>query len=225
MIETMIDNKQQYKALANLFRYPKTGYIEQVNQCAAILKEKYPKAHIDMTPFVDVINNSTLFEIEEIFGRTFHIQAICYLDLGYVLFGEDYKRGDFLVQMKNEQRKVNNDCGEELADNLPNVLSLLSLIEDEEFLGELSVRILVPSLKKMLEEFDSARMVRKTKMMKKKQKVIIQENMEHKNIYQFAIQATLKVIQADFKDLHFADLDVKPDLSNSFLPNCGTCSS
>jgi hypothetical protein len=45
--------------------------------------------------------------------------------LGYVLFAEDYKRGDFLVKVKNEQRKVNNDCGEELADNLPNILTLM----------------------------------------------------------------------------------------------------
>lgn len=217
-------DKIQYEMLANLFRYPKTGYIEQVNECAAILKDNYPKAYIDISPFVDVINSKKLFEIEEIFGKTFHIQAVCYLDLGYVLFGEDYKRGDFLVQMKSEQRKAKNDCGEELADNLPNVLSLLCLLEDEDFLGELSVRILLPALKKMLEEFDASRMMLRTKMMKKKQKVLIQENMEHKNIYQYAIQATMKVLQSDFKALHYPDQDVKPDLSSAFLPSCGTCS-
>lgn len=217
-------NRIQYSALADLFRYPKIGYIEQVNACASILRENYPRAFIDISPFVDIINQNELFQIEEIFGRTFHIQAVCYLDLGYVLFGEDYKRGDFLVKMKNEQRNANNDCGDELADNLPNVLYLLTLLENEEFMGELVVRIIIPSLQKMLKEFDASRMAIKTKMMKKKQKVIIQENMEYKNIYQFAIQAAIQVLQEDFKDIEYPDNYVKPDLG-AFLPSCGTCSS
>ncbi|MCB0477859.1 MAG: hypothetical protein R2799_04465 [Crocinitomicaceae bacterium] len=216
--------KIQYSQLANLFRYPKEDYLTRVNDCANMLKEKYPEAYKELLPFVDVVNQKELFEIEEIFGRTFHIQAICYLDIGYVLFAEDYKRGEFLVNMKEEQRKANNDCGEELADNLPNVLKLMSILEDQEFLEELSSRIIAPALEKMLEEFDVSRMQLKTKIMKKKQKVIIQENLENKNIFQHAIAATLLVIQKDFKVEKYEGREVKPDVLSSFLPNCSTCS-
>ena len=119
------------------------------------------------SPFIDFINNTDFYDIEEIFGKTFHIQSICYLDLGYVLFGEDYKRGEFLVQMKKEQRLANNDCGEELADNLPNVLKLMTLLKDEQFLNELAVRIVIPSISKMLDEFDASRIALKDKIRKK----------------------------------------------------------
>lgn len=220
-----MNDRFQYTSLANLFRYPKEGYQEQVNDCAKILSEDYPEAFKEMKPFLDIINKKDIHEIEEIFGRTFHIQAICYLDLGYVLYAEDYKRGDFLVHMKDEQRKVGNDCGEELADNLPNVLQLLSMIPDKEFLQELTVKMIIPALKKMLEEFDLSRIELKTKIMKKKQKVIIQENLEHKNIYQFAIQTVLSVLEKDFEGIKYeGGAVVKPDTLSSFLPSCGTCS-
>lgn len=218
-------DRNQYNLLANLFRYPKDGYADNVNETAAMLKDNYPKAYEEIKPFVDIVNSNTNYETEEIFGKTFHIQAICFLDIGYVLFAEDYKRGDFLVQMKNEQRKANNDCGEELADNLPNVLALMALLEDEVFLGELAVRVMVKALKLMLDDFDISRISLKQKVMKKKQKVIILEDMKNKNIYQHAIQATLDVIQSDFKDINYNDVEVVRDLTSEFLPSCGTCST
>jgi len=217
-------NNNHYNILANLFRYPKEDYAMNVNEAAIMLQENYPKAYEEIVPFVEVVNTKSPHEIEEIFGQTFHIQAICYLDLGYVLFAEDYKRGEFLVQIKKEQELVNNDCGEELADNLPNVLKLMSLMEDQEFLGELAVRVVIRAMHKMLEDFDVSRISLKQKVMKKKQKVIILENLEHKNIYQHAIQATLNVLEEDFKDLNYNDEVEKPDLTSAFLPNCGTCS-
>ena len=212
----------QYNALANLFRYPKEDYVQNVLECAQILRDNYPEAHTELKPFIDFVSSKPLHEIEEVFGKTFHIQAICYLDLGYVLFAEDYKRGEFLVQMKNEQRKVNNDCGEELADNLPNVLSLMYLIEDKEFLQELSVRVIMVAIGKMLKEFDASRMALKDKVRKKKQKVILLEDLENKNIYQNALQATLKVLQSDFKGISYNDPVIVPTLGGDVLSNCGT---
>lgn len=213
---------QQFNILANLFRYPKEGYIENVKECRDMLEISYPEAFVDFTIFYDIIKQKTFIEVEELFNKTFHIQAICYLDLGYVLFAEDYKRGEFLVKMKNEQRLVNNDCGEELADNLPNVLSLLPLMEDKDLVDELSVKIIIPSLEKMLDEFEASRMSLKEKVRKKKQKVIIQEDMKDKSLYQYAIHATLNVFKSAFKDVKYEEQKIVPDLG-AFLPTCGTC--
>lgn len=215
-----MNDKIQYNLLANLFRYPKEGYVEQVKECTSYLKEHYPIAYHQILPFADVIGEKDLYEIEELFGKTFHIQAICYLDLGYVLFAEDYKRGDFLVQMKNEQRKVNNDCGVELADNLPNAMSLLPLLEDAEFMEELAVRMYIPALEMMIKEFETARMALKEKVRKKKEKVLIQENLSNMNIYKYALEATLTVLQADFNVTAFEEQKIKADPLSSFLPNC-----
>ncbi|MCK5105911.1 MAG: hypothetical protein KAR17_23975, partial [Cyclobacteriaceae bacterium] len=95
-------DKTQYHLFSELFRYPVKGYQDRVNQCMSLLQTKYPDAASEMQRFVDYINSKSLESIEEVFGKTFHIQAICYLDIGYVIFGEDYKRGEFLVHMKQE---------------------------------------------------------------------------------------------------------------------------
>jgi nitrate reductase assembly molybdenum cofactor insertion protein NarJ len=218
-------DKTQYHLFSELFRYPVKGYHDRVNQCMSLLLSRYPDAANEMQRFVDYINSKSLEDIEEVFGKTFHIQAICYLDIGYVIFGEDYKRGEFLVHMKQEQQKANNDCGEELADNLANVLELMTKTEDLEFLDELAVKVLMPALNTMLKEFDLARMELKNKILKKKHKVLIQQDIQYGNIYFNALKALLLVLEKDFQDVQFEVAEVVTEFGTNFLPNCGTCSS
>lgn len=221
-----MENRKQYILLAEIFRYPGKHYAEKINECAEYLKVKYPESYEHLKPFVSFVNTHNAFDVEEIFGKTFHIQAICYLDLGYVLFAEDYKRGEFLVQMKKEQEKINNECGEELADNLPNVLSLMAKMEDMDFLDEFAVRIVKPALGKMLQEFDESRIELKEKVRRKKQKVLIMEDAENKNIYQHAIEALAGVVKKDFDNINYDDPDIVPTLGGSvgtiLSGNCGT---
>jgi nitrate reductase assembly molybdenum cofactor insertion protein NarJ len=217
--------RNQYNHLANLFRYPMADYKDQVNACSEFLKTEYPEAYLQLIPFVDFVNQTDLYEIEEVFGKTFHIQAICYLDLGYVLFAEDYKRGEFLVQMKKEQAKVNNDCGVELADNLPNVLTLMALIEEEDFLVEFAVRVVKVGIEKMLQEFSDARIALKDKVRKKKQKVILMEDLQNKNIYVNALNSILEVLKKDFSTVEYNDPEIVPTLGGNVLGQCGTSCS
>lgn len=215
-----------YNKLANLFSYPDESYIKKVKECGEMLKEKYPVAYVELLPFIEFVKTKNTYEIEEVFGKTFHIQAICFLDLGYVLFAEDYKRGEFLVRMKEEQRKADNDCGSELADNLPNVLTLMAIMENKEFLNEFAIRVVKPALEKMLAEFDQARMELKDKVRKKKQKVIIMEGMQNKSIYRYAIQALLYVVQEDFEKFEYNDPIIIPTIGGNFFKNCNTgCST
>jgi len=215
-------DKNQYIALPEIFMYPTKGYKSKVNDCMTMLQESYPEAAESFKRFNDYIEDKTLYEIEEVFGFTFHIQAICFLDIGYVLFGEDYSRGEFLVNMKAEQAKINHDCGEELADNLPHVLQLMSISNDTPFVEELAVRALIPALEKMLIEFKAGRTELRNKVMKKKQKAIIMEDIKDGNIYQNALQALLLVLKTDFKGINYNDEEIEQSLSN-FLPECGTC--
>lgn len=217
-------NRDHYIVLSELFKYPKEGYHNNVITCKSMLEEHYPQAARSFERFFDYVQGKTLYEVEEVFGITFHIQAICFLDIGYVLFGEDYTRGEFLVNMKNEQAKINHDCGEELADNLPHVLHLMAVSNDEEFVKELAVRAVIPALEKMLTEFKASRMELRKKVMKKKQKAIIMEDIQDGNIYQNALQALLIVLKQDYEGVTYGDVEIEQSLSN-FLPNCdGSCS-
>src|SRR5690554_1332326 len=187
-----------YTLLADIFRYPDEHYKSKVAKCEELIMKSYPEIYETTSSFFDFVRTTELYEIEYVFGKTFHIQAICYLDLGYVLFAEDYKRGDFLVKIKNEQEKVNNDCGIELADNLPNVLTLMTLFEDGEFREEFAERILYVSLQKMLEEFEASRAILKDKVRMKKQRVIIMKDLKNVNTYSFIIQGLLEIVKRDF---------------------------
>ena len=215
-------DKDQYIILSELFKYPKEGYQDNVKKCLFMLEEKYPNASKTFERFYDYIKDKTLYQVEEVFGFTFHIQAICFLDVGYVLFGEDYTRGEFLVNMKAEQAKINHDCEEELADNLPHVLQLMAISADKDFVDELAVRAVIPALEKMLVEFKASRTELRKKIMKKKQKAIIMEDIKEGNIYQNALQALLIVLQTDFAGIDYGDEKIEQSLSN-FIPDCGTC--
>jgi nitrate reductase assembly molybdenum cofactor insertion protein NarJ len=216
--------RDQYRVLADLFRYPDADYIKNVNTCADNLKVRYPLAYEKLTPFLTWINDHNLFEIEELFGKTFHIQAICYLDMGYVLFAEDYKRGEFLVQMKRELAEANIDDRGELADNLPNVLMLMSVHQDKAFLNEFAGRVVKVALEKMIGEFNESRIALKDKVRMKKQKVIILEGLQNRNIYQFALEAIQSVINIDFTT-EYNDPTIVPNLGIDALSCGSSCST
>ncbi|MDF1674313.1 MAG: hypothetical protein P1U44_01260 [Vicingaceae bacterium] len=211
-------NLDHYTLLAELFRYPNQDIKTTVNEIQVFLDKNYPDAGDEFNRFSEFIANSTFYQIEEIFQKTFHIQAICFLDLGYVIFAEDYKRGEFLVNMKVEQEKYNNDYGHELADNLPYVLRLLPLHKDENFINELVVMVMIPALEKMLSEFDASKVKIREKVMNKKQKVVIMEGIKDGNIYKNVISAVLQVFKIDFADIKFEiEAEIIPAYAKAFL--------
>lgn len=220
-------NKEVYIAMAHLFCYPELGYSTKIKRCMDLLEAHYPHSAKAFKRFYDYTMQKSDLELEEIFNITFHIQAICFLDLGYVLFGEDYKRGEFLVNMKREQEKIKHDCRGELYDNLPHVLFMMAKSNDDKLVTEMAIKVLRTAILKMLDEFQSSRMELRAKIMKKKQKVIIMEelktqNIMEGNIYQNALQALLLMIENDFKIDSNKEIKTVPSLGN-FLHQCGTC--
>lgn len=216
---------QQYALMGDIFKYPTKDIKSQVFDVVSMMRAQYPEAAEALTRYSDWINETEQFEIEEVYAKTFHVQAICYLDLGFVIFGEDYKRGEFLVNMKREQAAVNNDCGEELPDNLGSVLTLLPKIEDENFREELAGRVMIPALRMMLKEFGERRMQMREKMLKKKHSALILEGQRHGNIYKDAIEALLIMLNTDFKEVAIAEVKPNVDPLQAAAPvsDCGTC--
>lgn len=216
-------NLEHYTLLAELFRYPKQDIKTTVVEIQQFLTKNYPEAGKEFVRFSEFIADSTFYQIEEIFQKTFHIQAICFLDIGYVIFAEDYKRGEFLVNMKAEQAKYNNNCEGELADNLPYILRLLPMHNDEAFVNELVVMALIPALEKMLSEFDAAKTQIREKVMNKKQKVIIMEGIKDGNIYKNTLSSLIMVLKKDFEDVVYEkQVEIIPAYAKAFLhSDCG----
>lgn len=191
-------NRKHYSQLANLFRYPEDDFIFQLKENQDFLDEFYPEAGKELQIFSEYMGNCTPEARKELFTKTFDVQPICYLDLGYVMFGEDYKRGAFLLNMQEEQRKINNDCGTDLPDNICNTLVLMTKSEDDAFVEDLVWRIFIPCVKKMVAEFNSARIDMKMKILRKMHRAIIQEELNRGNVYMNCFSALLEVLRKDF---------------------------
>ena len=217
---------QQYALMAEIFKYPTADIKQLVIDVSAMLRSEYPDAAEALTRYVDWINATDIHEIEEVYAKTFHVQAVCYLDLGYVIFGEDYKRGEFLVNMKREQEQVGNDLGSELPDNLGNVLTLLPKLQDDDLRKELTGRIMIPALRMMHKEFSERRMEIRTKMLKKKHNAVILEGQRNGNIYKDAIEALILMLTTDFEEVELHQVKPETDPLRAAAPvaDCGTCS-
>lgn len=218
---------RHYARMADLFRYPDGHFRARVEEVYAMLGKNYPDAADTLVRFVNWVRTTDAHGVEEVFSRTFHVQAICYLDLGFVLFGEDYKRGEFLVNMKREQARAGNDCGEELPDNLVNVLTLLPLLKDRAFAEELAGRVVMPALRRMIGEFSPRKLEMLTRMLRRKHNAIIMDGQENINVYHDALLALFQMMAADFTEVAMEahrPPGMDPLRATAPLSDCGTCS-
>ncbi|RKY91157.1 MAG: hypothetical protein DRQ01_08140, partial [Ignavibacteriae bacterium] len=124
--------------------------------------------------------------------------AITTLDVGYVLFGDDYKRGELLVNLNREHREAANECSDELADNLFNLLSLLPKMQNHSIRDELVEIIIMPGLIKIINEFDTKNISLKNKVYKKQYKTIIEQSEDFGRIFLIPLMVVYKIIENDF---------------------------
>lgn len=191
---------QHLRAVAGLFDYPDQAYREGAHQALTAVAGRYPDAEQALERFVTLIPGDDVMAMQELYVRTFDVQAITTLDLGYVLFGDDYKRGELLANLNREHISHGNDCGHELADHLPNVLRLIPLL-DGELAAELVSEIVAPALTRMIAEFDPGRLHEKEDSYRKQYKVLIERpcsDDRRATSYRFALQAAHAVLKADF---------------------------
>ncbi len=187
-----------YKYIADLFRYPTVETLKSIQRVSDYLLEKDVALAAKFKPFVEFHSNKTLTDLEEHYIRTFDVQAICHLDIGYIIFGDDSKRGRFLYHIKEEQENVANDCGSDMADFLPNMLTLLSKLEDKDLTEELSVSILIPAL------------------------LHINQKLENENsIFNIPVEILISLLKMDFDISKYEAVKIgtkeKPDFLNNYI--------
>lgn len=207
-----------YTLLADLFQYPDTRFADRVKRVQAFLDGQYPEAGVVLNGFTAFTDQASLTEQEELFTRSFDVQAVTTLDLGYVLFGDDYKRGALLVNLNREHKDAGNPCYNELADHLPNVLRLLPKMQDAGLRAELVEKIVAPALRKMIDEFDPEKISRKKKVYLKHHKTWIERSEDYGTIYRSTLLALYTVL---VKDFHVTET-APPRPSSDFLKNIGT---
>lgn len=190
-----------YSLLANLFDYPDSAYAEKARQVRQHLAADYPLALQELDQFLALLPADNVLTMQELFTRSFDVQAVATLDIGYVLFGDDYKRGEMLANLNREHLAAKNDCGTELADHLPNLLRLMDKLKDKDLLQDLAYAIVGPALLEMIGEFSAGRLQKKNEANSKHYKTLIDIPPVEQNVfvlYKYALRALYEVLKQDF---------------------------
>lgn len=169
----MVARLQLYDHLADLFCYPEGEYVPRLDRCLDAMEDSYPVAADALRPLPDHVRGMSIEEIQELYTRTFDINPVCSLEVGWHIYGEDYARGSLLVKMRQMLREHNLPESTELPDHLTHVLALLGRLAGDEA-DELAGRYVLPALAKMIDGMS-----------------------DKKNPYMAIVQAVEKVVQTD----------------------------
>lgn len=184
-------NHNHYKILADSFRYPDHKLDQQTEELLKLVMNCMPGKTVKVREILETQRLMTLGEQQEYYLMTFDVQAVCCPDLGYLLFGEDYKRAQLLVNLKREHSLAGVDCGNELGDYLPNILTLLERTTDRNFAEELGFIITIPAIRFMLVKLRNVR-----------------------NYYKDLLEILLDFLSQDFKGEGLGDFIIPEQLLN-----------
>jgi nitrate reductase delta subunit len=118
-----------YDSLARMLDYPQgvEGIVADCDAVRAILQANDIESPLE--PFGRFLEASALARLQEEYVATFDFNPAVALYLGHHLFGDNRKKGAYLVRLKQEfGRRGFNPPGNELPDHLPLLLGFLAYL-------------------------------------------------------------------------------------------------
>lgn len=180
-----------YILLSQLLEYPKENMNKKVQEFVELINDVFPEHLAKAKQLLSEFESRTFKEQQEYYMSTFDVKAITHLDIGYLIFGEDYKRAELLVNLQKEHHAVGIDCGSELGDHLPNILKLIAKTPNKEFAEELGFIITTPSVRFMVAKFK-----------------------DHENYYKYLLEIVAAFLQRDFKGEKLKEYEFAEDRIN-----------
>jgi len=145
--------EQSCRDVAVLLSHPQIDYFEVLDRVVNSGLNK--KATKSLRAFRDTIGVLSLFELQELYTRTFDLNPMCSPALSVHLFGvESFKRSHLMVGMLDMYRAVDFPTTGESADHMSTVMRFLPFVMDEER-EEVAQFIFLPGLAKIAEFLDS----------------------------------------------------------------------
>lgn len=141
-----------YKTLADLFEYPSPSCLAQLQGCKALLPENNAHILVSLDSFSEGVKRLSLSDLQELYTRTFDLNPVCALEIGYHLFGENYKRGVFLANLRETEAPFDLGQEQQLPDFLPVLLRLLTKLDGdgEDLRASLISECMMPAIEKMI---------------------------------------------------------------------------
>ena len=79
---------------------PPRDWHAKAAECAALIGAAQPQAAALLESFRGFAEETPLGKLQEVYSGFFDLNSICHPYVGYQLFGENYKRSAFLVELK-----------------------------------------------------------------------------------------------------------------------------
>jgi len=143
------------RLFAGLLDYPTADLYKQARECCDLLSSAGSPAAVPLQSFCGHVRGMSQARMEELYTRTFDLQAVCSPYVGFQLFGESYKRGIFMARLNEGYRERGFSAGSELPDHVAVVLRFLALGAEDDFSRALRTEGLVPALAKMAQSLRS----------------------------------------------------------------------
>lgn len=145
-------NPQIYESFADLLEYPEAKWSAQLQSCRRLVVAENADLAIDFLRFYKNVAGFTLSGLQELYTQTFDLNPVCTLEVGYHLFGENYKRGELLASLRETESPYAIGQERQLPDYLPVLLRLIVRLTDEELRSSLISECILPALTKMNDE-------------------------------------------------------------------------
>jgi nitrate reductase molybdenum cofactor assembly chaperone NarJ/NarW len=145
-----------YETLADLLDYPAENWRELLGLGAGIVITGDPDLVASLVQFQANVKELSLSALQELYTRTFDLNPVCSLEIGYHLFGENYKRGEFLANLRETEAPFDLGQQRQLPDYLPVLLRLLTRLERGELRDSLIADCMIPGIDKMIEALAQA---------------------------------------------------------------------
>jgi nitrate reductase molybdenum cofactor assembly chaperone len=145
--------KAIHEILADIVEYPTSDSPLSLAERDVLLHCESQLFVNDVIRFIHDSEALSLCERQELYARTFDLNPACALEIGYHLFGENYKRGVFLANLRQTEEPFAVGQANQLPDYLPVLLRLLVKLDEQELRASLIAECLLPALEKMLKAF------------------------------------------------------------------------
>ena len=155
----MILDTDTLDAMAAVLAYPHFDYPERLSRLRAVLAaapgdpDARDRAGELLDRFMAATSGFGVAEYEELYTRTFDINPIASLEVGWHLFGETYERGAFMVAMREQLRHCGVEESAELPDHITHVLAAVGRMPADVAYRLVSPRIQM-AVEKMLAGFE-----------------------------------------------------------------------
>ena len=150
-----------YNSLARMLDYP--GDKESLLAAFGVVQGYLDGCRLEcsLDAFAEFVTGSTLAEVQEEYVGTFDFNPTVAPYLGHHLFGDNQKKGEYLITLKQEYRLHGyTPLGNELPDHLPIILWFLAHLASQ---GKDAARTsfierhVVPGVEKLCDSFASSR--------------------------------------------------------------------